>query len=211
MNISVAGGVGRGPTAMASYDAALAGAGVHNYNLVTVSSVVPADATVEAVETAPNLGPAGERLTVVQGRASAAPTGSVDADVTAEPITDADVTTQLTGDGFDIADGSDTLDSFDTDEDHAVAGLGWATGPGPGLFYEATGSDPATVRDRIDRGLDAGADLREWTLTDRGLTLAVGSPEPNAHVTATVVAAYGTAEQIGGRVDPVDPTETTQF
>ncbi|MFB6178084.1 MAG: pyruvoyl-dependent arginine decarboxylase [Halobaculum sp.] len=193
MNISVAAGVGRGPTAMAAYDAALAGAGVHNYNLVTVSSVVPADATVEAVETAPNLGPAGGRLTVVQARASVEPTERVGSDVTAEPITD-----------------GDPVDSAST-ADRVVAGLGWATGPGPGLFYEATGTDRATVRERIDRGLDAGSALRDWTLTDRELKLAVGTPEPDAHVAAVVVAAYGTAERIGDGVDPVDPTETTQL
>ena len=71
--ISVVRGVGRAGTAMASYDAALADANVHNYNLVTVSSVVPAEATVELVETAPDLGPAGNRLTVVQSKATRAP------------------------------------------------------------------------------------------------------------------------------------------
>lgn len=60
-------------TAMASYDAALAGANVHNYNLVSVSSVIPATARIEAVGDAPDLGPAGERLTVVEGRATVAP------------------------------------------------------------------------------------------------------------------------------------------
>jgi arginine decarboxylase len=73
--IRVAWGTGTGPTAMASYDAALADAGVHNYNLVSVSSVVPADATVEQVGTAPDLGPVGGRLTVVQARATAAGPG----------------------------------------------------------------------------------------------------------------------------------------
>lgn len=60
-------------TAMASYDAALADANVHNYNLVSVSSVIPANATIDAVGDAPDLGPAGERLTVVEGRATVAP------------------------------------------------------------------------------------------------------------------------------------------
>ncbi|OYR66550.1 pyruvoyl-dependent arginine decarboxylase subunit alpha, partial [Halorubrum sp. E3] len=36
--IHVAGGVGVADTAMASYDAALADANLHNYNLVAVSS-----------------------------------------------------------------------------------------------------------------------------------------------------------------------------
>jgi arginine decarboxylase len=73
--IRVARGTGTGPTAMSSYDAALADAGVHNYNLVSVSSVVPADAAVECVDTAPDLGPVGGRLTVVEARATAAGPG----------------------------------------------------------------------------------------------------------------------------------------
>lgn len=70
--IRVVWGTGTAPTAMAAYDAALADANVHNYNLVAVSSVIPADATVKAVGTAPDLGPAGERLTVVEAHANAA-------------------------------------------------------------------------------------------------------------------------------------------
>ena len=58
------------PTEMASYDAALAQAGVENYNLVSVSSVIPAAVPLEVTETAPDLGPPGERLTVVEGCAT---------------------------------------------------------------------------------------------------------------------------------------------
>jgi len=68
--IRVVRGDGGGPTATASYDAALADAGVHDYNLVTVSSVIPEDVPLEVVGTAPDLGPVGDRLTVVQGRAT---------------------------------------------------------------------------------------------------------------------------------------------
>lgn len=66
--IRVARGSGRGPTATASFDAALADANLANYNLVTVSSVVPADATVERVGTAPDLGPTGDGLHCVLAR-----------------------------------------------------------------------------------------------------------------------------------------------
>lgn len=71
--IRVLRGTAAGPTALASYDAALAEANVHDYNLVRVSSVVPADARVEVLETAPDLGPAGNRLTVVEARSTLAP------------------------------------------------------------------------------------------------------------------------------------------
>jgi arginine decarboxylase len=77
--IRVAWGTGTGPTETAAYDAALADANLHNYNLVTVSSVVPAGAAVEVVGTVPDLGPAGERLTVVQARATRAGPGRVSA------------------------------------------------------------------------------------------------------------------------------------
>ena len=66
--IRVAWGTGTGPTRTSAYDAALAGANVHNYNLVTLSSVIPAEVPLEVVGTAPDLGPAGNSLTVVQGR-----------------------------------------------------------------------------------------------------------------------------------------------
>ncbi|MFC6728802.1 pyruvoyl-dependent arginine decarboxylase, partial [Natronoarchaeum mannanilyticum] len=71
--IRIVWGTGEGPTEMASYDAALADAGIENYNLVSVSSIVPAGAEIDPVGTAPDLGPAGERLTVVEGRATAPP------------------------------------------------------------------------------------------------------------------------------------------
>mgnify|MGYP000215219476 CR=1 FL=1 len=71
--IRVVWGSATGPTAMSSFDAALAAANVHNYNLVTLSSVIPADAAVEAVDTAPNLGPAGEGLYAVVGRETLLP------------------------------------------------------------------------------------------------------------------------------------------
>lgn len=74
--IRVVWGNGTGPTAMSSYDAALADANVHNYNLVTVSSVLPAGAALEAVGTAPALGPPGNRLTVVQARETVDPGGT---------------------------------------------------------------------------------------------------------------------------------------
>ena len=68
--IRVVWGTASAPTAMSSYDAALAEAGVENYNLVSVSSVIPSGAHVERAGTAPDLGPVGERLTVVEGRAT---------------------------------------------------------------------------------------------------------------------------------------------
>lgn len=68
--IRIAWGTGRGPTRLAAYDAALAEAGVHDYNLRQLSSVIPAGADVEEVGTEPDLGPAGQGLHVVEASAS---------------------------------------------------------------------------------------------------------------------------------------------
>ena len=153
--IRVAAGVATGPTAMAAYDAALAEAGLHNYNLVPVSSVIPADASVDIVDAVPDLGPAGNRLTVVQSRATTTEPGRV------------------------------------------TAGLGWATGPGPGLFYEsAAEADPETIRERITQGLAAGRELREWTFTDEQVEIASVDADAGVHTTAVVIAAYGDSEPI---------------
>ena len=152
--IRVAAGVGTGGTETAAYDAALADAGVGDYNLVRVSSVVPAGAAVERVQRIPDLGPAGNRLTVVEGRAS--------------------------------TDGADSV----------AAGIGWATGPGPGLFYEESGSDPETVRETIAAGLEEGAALRDWRLPEREVLVESARGEPGTYTTVVAVAAYGESEPI---------------
>lgn len=70
--IRILDGSATGQTALSAYDAALADAGIHNYNLVTLSSVIPADATLARAEEAPDLGPIGARLDVVEGAATVA-------------------------------------------------------------------------------------------------------------------------------------------
>ena len=58
-------GTGVGPTEKAGFDAALADAGLHRYNLRRLSSVIPADVAVEQTGTAPDLGPTGGALDAV--------------------------------------------------------------------------------------------------------------------------------------------------
>jgi arginine decarboxylase len=146
-------GSGGGPTATASFDAALADAGVHDYNLVTVSSVIPEGPPLEAVGTAPDLGPTGDRLTVVLSRAT-------------------------------VQSGS------------ACAGLGWLRdGRGPGIFYEASGTDEESVRETVEDGLAAGAELREWSPTDGGGRYLTATDE-GPYTTAVVLAVYGRSEPI---------------
>jgi len=79
--IRVVWGTAEGPTELSAFDAALAEAGVHNYNLVTLSSVIPAGPDVEVVGTAPDLGPVGDELHVVESSAVAAPRESVAAGI----------------------------------------------------------------------------------------------------------------------------------
>jgi len=155
--IRVVWGSRTGPTETAAYDAALAEAGVHDYNLVTVSSVVPADPPVEVVGTAPDLGPVGEELTVVQARALAPPPG--EGEVDAGP---------------------------------ATAAVGWARSTaGPGVFYEADGRDPASVRETVVDGLRHGCSLREWEPADREVVLRTADPAPGRHTCVVVCAVYG--------------------
>jgi arginine decarboxylase len=71
--VRIAWGSATAPTSMAAYDAALAAANAHEFNLVTVSSVLPAEADLEVVGTLPDLGDAGDRLTVVQSRVEREP------------------------------------------------------------------------------------------------------------------------------------------
>jgi len=165
--IRVVWGEGTGPTATSAYDAALADAGIHNYNLVTVSSVIPADPPLKAVGTAPDLGPAGERLAVVQGRGTVSP-------VTAE------------------ADDTET-DANDVDgPEEAAAALAWArAGDGRGLFYEAGGSDPGRVRETVERGLRRGRELREWSFVDSETIVRTTAARPGAHACVVVCGVYG--------------------
>jgi arginine decarboxylase len=70
--VRVAAGTGTGPTELAAYDAALASIDLHDYNLRHVSSIIPADATVEVADRLPDLGQAGGAVTVVEAKAVAA-------------------------------------------------------------------------------------------------------------------------------------------
>lgn len=182
--IRVAWGSATGPTATSSFDAALADANVHNYNLVELSSVVPAGATVEAVGTAPDLGPTGDALFCVLARQTLTPAnGAPDSE----------------------APGAD---------DVACAGLGWArTDAGHGLFYEASGLDPATVRHAVETGLDHGMAIRDWRRADGDddcggdgdVVLETEPAHPDDYASAVVVACYGESESLLAPDGPAVP------
>ena len=144
-----------GPTPTASYDAALAEANVHNFNLIQVSSVIPAEAHLEAVGEAPDLGAVGDGLTVVQGRHTAPP------------------------------------------GEAGAAGIGWARSEsGRGIFYEADGESEAVVRERIEDGLAAGKELRDWAFVEADSLVVEADPDPDEYTTALVIAAYGESRSL---------------
>lgn len=68
MNIQVSAGVGIGPTKMAAFDQALVHAGISNYNLIYLSSVLPPDSKVHIVEKAKVDGNWGDRLYLVMSQ-----------------------------------------------------------------------------------------------------------------------------------------------
>ncbi len=154
--IRIVAGVGTGPTATAAYDDALADAGIHNYNLVTVSSMIPATADIKIVETAPPLGSPGNKLTIVQARATADP----------------------------------------GDEQRITAGLGWATGPKFGVFYEAAGPDPDTIVAELRQGLQNCVDRRDVSVPNRGSKIVEANPCPDQYTVALTAGVYGKSRSI---------------
>ena len=67
MNIYLTTGTGEGPTTLAAFDSALFNAGIANFNLIRLSSVIPPDATIVRPKghTVPIEGEWGDRLYVV--------------------------------------------------------------------------------------------------------------------------------------------------
>lgn len=75
LRIRIASGVGRGPTPLAAFDAALRKAGLENYNLIPLSSVIPSGAELERSRSSPPPGHYGDRLYVVMARHDATRVG----------------------------------------------------------------------------------------------------------------------------------------
>jgi arginine decarboxylase len=68
LNIHMASGAGEGPTELAAFDAALMDAGVANYNLLCLSSVIPPNATIVRARHRTLQGDHGRRLYVVMSQ-----------------------------------------------------------------------------------------------------------------------------------------------
>ena len=171
--IRVVSGTGTGPTTTAAHDAALLSAGVGNYNLVTVSSVVPPGATVETVETAPALGETGDRLTAVQARSVG----------------------ERAAAALSWARGDDGRGLF-------YEGSARESRTDRGGNAAATEPDALRERAlrEAERGLTAGFDYRDWTPSERSSVAVAESVESDAdagaderdrHAAAVVLAVYG--------------------
>lgn len=68
MRIKITSAVGSGPTTLAAFDAALQKAGIENYNLIPLSSVIPTGAALERTRVSTPPGEYGHRLYVVMAR-----------------------------------------------------------------------------------------------------------------------------------------------
>lgn len=170
--VRVVWGAGTGPTAVASYDAALAEANVHDYNLATVSSVVPPGASVDVVGTAPDLGPAGGRLWVLESRATVRDAGRATA-----------------------ALGWATGDAPESGPRAARRDPSSRSGDGAGLLYEAAGElSEAAAREQVADGLAAGRALRDRDLDGGGIRSISVEGASGTYATAVVLAAFGESE-----------------
>lgn len=68
MKITVTTGTGEGPTALSAFDAALLDAGIANYSIIYLSSIIPVGSTVECNKFVALPGEIGHRLYVVMAR-----------------------------------------------------------------------------------------------------------------------------------------------
>lgn len=77
LRIPILASTGSGPTALAAFDAALLGAGIANYNLIRLSSVIPPSTVIDATDGAPWRTPGhwGDRLYCVFARQDATTRG----------------------------------------------------------------------------------------------------------------------------------------
>lgn len=188
MVLRVVWGTGTGPTGLAAYDAALCDAGVGDHNLVRLSSVLPADVPLEQVGTAPDLGPVGSELRVVEASATAAPGGAAAAALGWVRRDD--------GSGLFYEEGA-------VDGPGAIEGSDGPPHPDGGAVPSLTGGrgdvQPVerTVADRVREGLAAGVAKRGWTVGDPAVVSRSIAADGDAHAACVVLATYGRATAIG--------------
>ncbi|MFC7071668.1 pyruvoyl-dependent arginine decarboxylase [Halovenus rubra] len=78
----------------------------------------------------------------------------------------------------------------------AAAGLAWArSDDGPGIFYEAAGTDTESVRERLVHGVEHGCELRDMN-PDIETKVVTAEPAAEQYSTAVVLAVYGESEPL---------------
>lgn len=77
MQISITHGTGKGPTPVAAFDAALTEAGVANYNLIRLSSIIPGGSVLRRAKYVTPENEYGHRLYVVMARCAARQPGQM--------------------------------------------------------------------------------------------------------------------------------------
>ncbi|OGK11883.1 hypothetical protein A2954_05885 [Candidatus Roizmanbacteria bacterium RIFCSPLOWO2_01_FULL_37_12] len=75
MEIVIASGSGHGKTPLSAFDAALKNAGVHNYNLLYISSIIPKGSVLKIKKLEPKTNEYGHRLYVVKAEMRSRETG----------------------------------------------------------------------------------------------------------------------------------------
>lgn len=173
MRIRLLEGSGTGPTELAARDVALLDAGVGNYNLVRLSSVIPASATIQRPATVPSLGPTGGILHVVEAARTVRPghEGAV-----------------ALGWGR-RADGQGLF--YEASSEHPVD---VTDGGATVATQDPPGKTPALAA-RIKEGLEHGFAARDWgepeTTVLTATVRATGSP-----ASVVLLAAYGEAHSL---------------
>jgi arginine decarboxylase len=168
LSVSVVPATGHGPTRLAAFDAALRGAGVANFNLVRLSSVIPPGTTVLSGELGSDR-PIDLRNSGLARRS--VPGGWGDRLYAVWAFQSAELLGQ-----------------------EAWAGVAWSQDPsdGRGLFVEHEGSSEAQVREELEASLESICAARGMDHLDRHFVVT-GTRCEGEPVAALVIAPYQTA------------------
>jgi len=172
LTVPILGSVGSGPTVLAAFDDALVSAGVANYNLVRLSSVIPpGTAVLQLVDDDPTGG---------SRRHRGARAGGESADSSA-----------LGGVWGDRLYAVWAFEGAQVLGQEAWAGVGWVQDPedGRGLFVEHEGGSEAQVREELRATLSAISSSRGLSHLEQQ-TSVVGTRCEGAPVGALVIAPF---------------------
>jgi arginine decarboxylase len=170
LTIAVSPATGTGPTSLAAFDDALRMAGIANYNLIRLSSVIPPGSTVTA---RPHVG-----------------RGVID-------LTDAGRFTEpspVQGGWGDRLYAVWAYQSAELLGQEAWAGVAWVQDPedGKGLFVEHEGASESQVREELEASLTSISAARDMRHLEQH-SVVVGTRCEGEPVAALVIAPYQTA------------------